>query len=1161
MVEPWVTILVAVVYVSILFAVASQADRLRASNDQPARSRPNIYALSLAVYCTTWTFFGSVGLASTSGLSFLAIYLGPVLMITLGFPLMRRIVKLAKEERIISVADFLGSRYGKNLKIAAVAAIIAVVGTIPYIALQLKAISSSVDTLLVQFNNGFPTGSGRVGDIALLVAAGLALFAVLFGTRHADATEHQHGLMLAVALESVVKLAAFMTAGIFVTWFLFDGIGDLATQAMKNEQVQSIVGSGFDAGNFLILTFLSLSVFLLLPRQFHVAVVENNSVRELERARWLFPVYLVLINLFVIPIAFGGILTFGVTAKADDYVLLLPILDNQLALGLFVFLGGLSAGMAMVVVASVALAIMISNDLVLPAFLRSRASFGQVEPENMERNILNIRRAAIFVIMFLAYLYTRAADNSAALASIGLVSFAAIAQLAPSFFGGLFWRKANARGAMLGMLTGFAVWAYCLLLPTLLDRTDFVLLGPFGIEALKPQNLLSLDLTPIANGVIWSLLFNSAAFIIGSLSRPADTQEIMQSSVFINNDVPASRLQRVENTQLTVTELKNTLARYVGRTRTERSFEEYWKDQGDSAYSGDKVDHNLLRFSEQLLASSIGASSSRLVHNLLLKRYEKAGDSDFELLDEASKALQFNRNVLQTAIDQLEQGITVFDGEFRLASWNRQFRTILGLPAQIGQAGIPLKKIAEEILRCNSIDEFGEDTDRLANRLATADQSWKLTLSNTDEFIEIKTSSMPEGGIVITWHNITGRVNAANALEEANETLEKRVEERTFELEAAKRFADQANASKTRYLAAAGHDILQPLNAARLYSATLIERSKRGRNSDLADKISRSLSSVEEILGSVLTIARLDTAQPEINLQSFPLRTVTEQLEIEFEPIAKQANLELKFVHSSKWIHSDKALLRRVLQNLISNALKFTTIGKILVGSRRSGSTLKLQVHDTGIGIEPDQQENIFSEFTRLNNSVEQVPGLGLGLSIVERIANLIDLKIELSSTPGSGTTFGIELPIVEGIVPQPQNIKSQVGQKPGRLAGIRILCIDNEPAILEGMRALLEQWDCIVWTADGLAQAESLLEEENVLPDVVLVDYHLDEGTGLELLARLRSRFDEQIAGVLITADRSEEVKQSADSMGLPMINKPVRPAALRAVISRYQTKAVAAE
>ncbi len=1159
MIQPWVTLIVAIVYVLLLFVVASYGDR-KILGAGHSRSRPNIYAFSLAIYCTTWTFFGSVGLAATSGISFLAIYVGPILVVTLGYPLLCRIIKLSKEERITSVADFLGSRYGKNLKVAGVAAIIAVIGTIPYIALQLKAISSSVDTLLVSFDNGFPSGAPPFGDISIIVAIALVIFAILFGTRHADATEHQHGLMLAIAMESVIKLIAFLCIGIFVTWFMFDGVEDLFSQAINDQNVQKIIDSGFDVGNFLILTLLSVSVFLLLPRQFHVAVVENNSIKELERARWLFPLYLVAINLFVIPIAVAGTIKFGVAANADDYVLLLPLLNENLILGLLVFIGGLSAGTAMVIVASVALAIMISNDLVLPLILRSRAKFGQAEPENMERNILNIRRTSIFAVLLLAYVYYKAANNSAALASIGLVSFAAIAQLAPAFFGGLFWKRANARGAMFGMIAGFFVWAYCLLLPTLLSSDNlFVVNGLFGIEFSKPQSLFGTSFSPIANGVIWSLFFNSFAFMLGSYSRDADPQERMQASLFVAYQAPTVRYSNFEQSRVDIVQLKETLSRYIGRKRTDRSFETYWEEQKIPQGERDFVNNNILRFSEQLLASAIGASSSRLVHTLLLKRFDNSNSNNIELLDEASRAVQFNRDVLQTALDQLEQGITVFDGDFRLASWNTQFRNILNLPAKIGQTGIPLSEVVKEIALQNQLNKNGEI---LREKLINQSKPWQLELPNTNEILEISTSPMPEGGIVVTWNNITQRVKAAEALTEANETLEGRVEERTRELEQAKLFADQANASKTKFLAAAGHDILQPLNAARLYSATLIERADDDKNSQLADNISRSLGSVEEILGSILAISRLDTANPEINLSAFPLHNITKQLQIEFEPVAKAQNLELKFIHSSKWVYSDQALLRRLLQNLISNAIKFTQSGKVIVGSRQYSNQVSLEVFDTGIGISESEKHYIFGEFTRLNNMPNQVPGLGLGLSIVEKIANLLDLKVELNSAPQKGTRFKILMDNIPAKTkPKANKQIAHKKRKLGQLTGTHILCIDNEPAILEGMVSLLEEWGCHVSTAQDYKQASNIISNHNKLPDIILADYHLDKTTGIEVYQSLVEDTGRTLPGVLITADRSEEVKQLAENAGLNLLNKPIKPAALRALVNQHKKRLIAAE
>lgn len=1161
MIHPWVTLIVAVFYVLLLFVVASYGDR-KIDGRERTRSKPNIYAFSLAIYCTTWTFFGSVGLAATSGVDFLAIYVGPILVVTLGFPLMRRVIKLSKEERITSVADFLGSRYGKNIKVAAVAAIIAVIGTIPYIALQLKAIAASVDTLLVGFESGYPSGAPPFGDFSILVAIALALFAILFGTRHADATEHQHGLMLAVAMESVIKLIAFLCVGIFVTWFMFNGVEDLFSQAVANDTVQKIVAKGFDLGNFLILTFLSLSVFLLLPRQFHVAVVENNSIMELERARWLFPLYLVAINIFVIPIAVAGTIKFGIAANADDYVLLLPLLEEQRVLGLLVFIGGLSAGTAMVIVATVALAIMISNDLVLPLILRSRAKFGQSESENMERNILNIRRTSIFVVLFLSFIYYKAADNSAALASIGLVSFAAIAQLAPAFFGGLFWKGANARGAMFGMVAGFFVWAYCLLMPTLLSADNsFVNNGLFDLAFLKPEALFGSSLSPIANGVIWSLIFNSLAFVIGSYSRIADPQERMQASLFVTYQATVVKYSNLGRSTVNISQLQKTIERYIGKKRAERSFATYWESKNLIPDKSENVDNDILRFSEQLLASAIGASSSRLVHTLLLKRFDESSTSNIQLLDEASRAVKFNRDVLQTALDQLEQGITVFDGDFRLASWNKQFRTILNLPAKVGQAGLPLSEVVREINYHNQLDEFNVEGDPLGTRLINPSSSWQLELPNTNEILEISTSPMPEGGIVVTWNNITQRVKADEALKEANETLEGRVEMRTRELEQAKLFADHANASKTRFLAAAGHDILQPLNAARLYSATLMERMNSQKDIQLADNLSKSLGSVEEILGSILAISRLDTANPEISLTKFPLKNITKQLQIEFDPIAQSEGLELKFVHSSKWVYSDKALLRRLLQNLISNALKFTQTGTVLVGSKHYGNKVSLEVFDTGIGIHEEEKEHIFGEFMRLNNMPNQVPGLGLGLSIVERISLLLGLKVELESIPKKGTHFKV---LLERMTAKENTAKVPTAPKKrklGQLTGTTVLCIDNEPTILQGMSALLEEWGCVVATAHNLAQAIEHIEGQFGIPDLLLADYHLENTTGIEVYQSLINTMGKPIPGVLITADRSEEVKLLAENAGLNLLNKPVKPAALRALVSQKKRRLMAAE
>ena len=467
MLQGWIVIACALGYIGLLFVVASYGDRTRRFG-RVGRSRLFIYPLSLAIYCTSWTFFGSVGLASRTGYDFLTIYVGPVLMIGFCSPVIMRIVRLAKTQNITSIADFIAARYGKAQTVAAAVALIAIIGTIPYIALQLKAVSSSLTTILVHIGPASGAMQPILGDIALYVAVAMAIFAVLFGTRHIDATEHQDGLMLAIATESIVKLVAFVGVGVFVTFWMFDGPFALFAQALERPDTAAVLTREPVLGTILAMTLLSLFAIVLLPRQFHVTVVENNSEAEIRRASWLFPLYLVLINLFVIPIALAGLLTFAPgQVDSDMFVLALPLAAHSDLFTIAAFVGGLSAATAMVIVESVALAIMVSNDIVMPLVLQRREAL-ITGRDDVGGLLLIVRRMAIFAILFLAYVYYRLAGD-AQLASIGLLSFAAIAQLAPAFFGGLIWRRGTARGALAGMTVGILTWAYTLLLPSLAD--------------------------------------------------------------------------------------------------------------------------------------------------------------------------------------------------------------------------------------------------------------------------------------------------------------------------------------------------------------------------------------------------------------------------------------------------------------------------------------------------------------------------------------------------------------------------------------------------------------------------------------------------------------------------------------------------------------------
>lgn len=1150
-------------YIGLLFVVAFYGDRLTQS--QRARAGMLIYPLSLAIYCTSWTFFGSVGIATRTGVEFLAIYVGPIIMIAFCKPLTMRVINLAKSQNIISIADFISARYGKSQAVAATAAMIAIIGSVPYIALQLKAIASSLETILTD-------GSGIsklpfVGDVAVFVTVALAVFAVLFGTRQTDATEHQHGLMLAVATESIVKLFAFLVAGIFVTFVMFNP-HELIERAMKTPEAIRAISYSSSIGNFLAMTLLSFFAILLLPRQFHVSVVENSSEAEVSRARWLFPLYLIAINLFVIPIAIAGLVSFPFGAvDSDMYVLALPIEAGAPLISVIVFVGGLSAATAMVIVECVALAIMVSNDIVVPLVLQ-RGKSAQAGGSNFGSFLLKVRRIAIFSIMAMAYLYYHVLGTTH-LAAIGLLSFAAIAQLAPAFFGGLIWRRATSRGAMGGMVVGFAVWAYTLFLPSFADidplGTAWLQEGLFGIAALRPQNLLGSQIAPLIHGVLWSLSLNLLTYVVMSLWRQPTSIERLQADLFVPSELtPVSPGFRRWRTTVTVQDLLAAVTQYLGPERAINEFEAFAKANRIDLDRAASADFQLLSHAEHLIASSIGAASSRLVMSLLLRKRAVSAKAALKLLDDAHAALHFNREILQTALDHVRQGIAVFNPELQLICSNRQFGDMLDLPSHVVQIGIPLSEILEYV-NCGPMPDFETDEDRLQERLRAytrQGEPFLERLPSRNMVVEVRPNTMPGGGLVITFSDITPSFEAAEALERANATLEKRVRERTeqltrlnSELAQAKMTAEDANISKTRFLAAASHDILQPLNAARLYVTSLVERQNGGENARLVDNIDDSLEAIEEILGALLDISRLDAGAMTPSLSSFRMNDLMRSLQVEFTPMAREKQIDLRFVSSTLAVKSDRVLLRRLLQNLISNAIKYTPKGKVLIGCRPRGKSLQISIHDTGLGIPHHKRAEIFKEFHRLDQGARIARGLGLGLSIVERIARVLDHGIAIDANRSGGSHFSVTLPTAKGITQVAALTAANISAKMP-LSGTTIVCIENDPAILDGMKTLLMGWDAKVIAALEPSAAIETIAASNEGITGLLVDYHLDRGNGIGAIRDIRQRFGANIPAILITADRSPHVREAARAYGIVVLNKPVKPATLRALLSQWRTQ-----
>ena len=631
-------------YLLLLFAVASLGDR-RAAQGRSLIDNAWVYALSMAVYCTAWTYFGSVGRAATSGIWFLPIYLGPTLAMVLAWMVVRKMLRIAKSYRITSIADFIGSRYGKSPTLASLVTLITVVGIVPYIALQLKAVSVGYAVMTGPAGQPLAQQGHWWNDSTLYFAVALAAFTVVFGTRRLDASERHEGMVAAIAFESVVKLLAFLAVGLFVTYGLFDGLTDIYTRARAVPELAQLFGNQapFAYGQWFSLTLLAMLSVILLPRQFQIMVVENVNENHLRRAAWVFPAYLLLINLFVLPVALGGLLLFGSgTMDPEAFVLSLPLAHGQPALALLAFLGGLSAATGMVIVETIAVSSMVCNDLVMPLLLRSRR-FGLRARGDLTRVLLVIRRTAIFLVMLLGYLYFHLAGEAYALVSIGLISFAAVAQFAPALFGGMYWRGGTRDGAMAGLLLGFGLWIYTLMLPSIAKSgwlsTDFLLAGPWGIGWLKPEQLLGLSgMDNLTHSLFWSLSANLAAYVAVSLWRGPTTAETSQALLFVE---VFRRSETVEPVfwrgRTRVQDLVALTTRFMGAQRAQRLFLDYAQRTGVQRIDQIKPDPQLVRHIEVQLAGAIGSASARVMVASVADEDALVLDDVLQILDEATQ--------------------------------------------------------------------------------------------------------------------------------------------------------------------------------------------------------------------------------------------------------------------------------------------------------------------------------------------------------------------------------------------------------------------------------------------------------------------------------------------------------------------------------------------
>jgi signal transduction histidine kinase/CheY-like chemotaxis protein len=1091
-------------WLGLLFGTALWAER------RPgllARQWPAVYSLSLAVYCTSWTFYGTVTQAQRSGWPIPPTFLGTILLYILGFGFLLKLVRLARENNSTSLADLIATRLGKNSWLAAVVTFVAVIGIVPYIALQLKAVAMSYGLLTRASDLSPPPWQ----DSALYVALAMALFAMLFGTRRASAAEHNRGLVLAMAVESLLKLGAMLALGAFV-WFGLD-----------LPDVPRVPPPPDGASGFPALVLLGALAMFTLPHQFHVGVVECRDERQLRTARWLFPLYMLLIALPILPLARAGdALLAPMGVPSDLYVLALPLAQGHEGLALLAFLGGLSAATGMVILATLALSVMISNHWLAPLLVRG--SWGG-RGADLRGAVLMQRRVGILAVVLLAWGYSRAIAGSDALADIGALSFSGLATLAPAV-GFAVWRpRTPALAVLLGLLAAVAIWSWVLLVPALAEasghRGAWLELGPLGLSWLSPENMFGLG--------EWSRIGRATVL---SLAAGGLVTWMLASRLDVAPD-------RAGGATLSRASLREVATRFLPGPKVESALATASQEGGVPVEVEQRI--------ERELAAVLGAASARLLLDAARREQGRDLDTVATIVGEASQALRFNQRVLEAALENMSQGISVVDAELRLVAWNRRYAELFDYPPQLLQVGVPVADlVAYNVAR--GLAGQGRSEAEVDKRLGhmRAGTPYVAERRFSDIVVEIRGNPMPGGGFVATFTDVTDFRRSEAELKEVAETLEHRVVERTAELAGAKAEAERANRAKTRFLAAVSHDLAQPLNAAHLFVHALSPQlSSPGHREALAN-IDGALGSAESLLTGLLDISRLDAGGMDPKPQVFRIDDLLQPLVAEFQVLAAEKGLPLDCVVSGAWVRSDPQLLRRVLQNFLGNAVRYTTRGRIVVGCRRRGDLLAVEVWDTGPGIAEADQAVIFEEFRRLDRGGQ---GLGLGLAIAERVARLLGHPLRLRSWPGQGTVFAIDVPRASPAPAQAASPEPAAPEPPRS----RVLVVDNDADVLRGMQALLTGWGCEVLAARDGDEAVRLVKV--AVPDLLLLDFHLDEQqTGLMLRDRLAATMPPRPC-VIITADHSAEVRDAVAAAGCPLLHKPLKPLALKSVMSRLLT------
>ncbi|HTG00834.1 MAG TPA: ATP-binding protein [Nitrospirota bacterium] len=979
MFSPWLLLTIILAYLVLLFSVAYFAER-KELQGRSLVSNPYIYSLSLAVYCTSWTFYGSVGRAANSGLSFLTTYIGPTLMAALWWSILRKIVFLSKENRITTIADFISSRYGKSLGLSVLVTLVALIGITPYLGLQLKAIMTSFSLL-----SGQAEGGRFAGWFISLI---LGLFAVMFGARRLDASERHGGLVFAVAFESAFKLVAFLLVGIFVTYGLFDGFGDIFSRIMAGPFAKLMTIGEKSPESYLewtSLTFLSMMAILFLPRQFHVAVVENYSVDHLKKAMWLFPLYLFLINIFVLPIAYGGLLSGEARANADYFVLSIPLHHGRPLLALMVFIGGFSAATAMIIVESVAISTMVMNSFVMPTLWDLSAI------RNFHAVVLNIKRLVILGCVFLGYVFAVYIGDFYSLVDIGLKSFEAVTIFAPAILIGLYWKGANKKGAVAGIIAGFAVWIYTLLIPALLRagiiEHDGVLDALFSSTLLNPTALFGLKgLDRWSHSLFWGLLLNVGFFVGVSLFTRQSDAETHQAMVFVESFSPLSLAPPQRSAG--IDEIENILGQYIGPEEAREALDSFLKKNRFDRGSITAEQQQLLRQeAERILSGALGTSISTLVFEdrLMLPRdeAEKVSDSIRHIsrslslsrqeLAEANRQLATLKEFSENIIESLPLGVATLDEGLRVNYWNSGMEMITGVEKS---------------------DALGADA---ANLLTCLEPGLFTPLVHEGE-ITCRRNFDPQIVLKVNVSRLAGSQKGyVMVIEDVTE--KKKIEEELFRA--------TKHASVGRLAAGVAHEIGNPL-------ASISSLVQELQTEDLTPFASNSLTTINQHVHRIARIVHNLGDFARLYPRQKTPTSLREILENTLSLVRYDKNFRKIAIHTDVQdtppLTIDPDQIQQVFLNLMLNARDAMPEGGSLdITVKRENGYVEMLFADTGRGIAPEVRDKVFDPFFSTKGPAH---GTGLGLSICYSIIKDHGGTIELDSEKDKGTRFTIRIPV-----------------------------------------------------------------------------------------------------------------------------------------------------